>query len=102
MRTGVVRFLRQSRPSRSLRKLFRIYSELFHPRKQCCAVEPKTRRSSFITTDASFAFGKRANDLIALLPLVFISNTRLSIESVNGFFHDSRNRFSAADCGCRR
>ena len=81
---------------RSLRKLFRIYSELFHPGKQCCAVESKTRRSSFLTTDASLAFGKRAYDLIALLPLIFISNTRFSIEGVNVFSHDSRNRFTAA------
>ena len=62
----------------SLRKLFRIYSELFHPRKQSRAVEPKTRRSSVITADASFAFGERAHDLIALLPLIFVSNTLLA------------------------
>ena len=75
------------------RMLFWIYAQLFHSRKQCRSIEPKTRRRSIVTSDAPLAFSKRAYDLIALLLSVYIGHAFLTIKCIDRLFHNSRDLF---------
>src|SRR6185369_10060127 len=72
-------------------KLFGAYIKLFHARKQCRAIDAQACGSSIVPTNASLTFRQCAHDLLALLLVVFVSNTSSAVERVDGFFHDPRN-----------
>ena len=72
-------------------KLLGIYTELFHARKESCPVYAETCRCSIGASNASFAIGKGAHDLLALLVGISVSDTFLAIERVDGFPYNLRN-----------
>jgi len=72
-------------------KLFGVYAKLFHAIEHCRAIQPQARGGSIGATDAPVAFSKRAQNLFALLPGIFVINTLLAAEGVYGFFHNSGN-----------
>ena len=72
-------------------KLFWMYMELLHARKQCRAIDGQACGSSILATNTSFAVGKGAHDLLALLPGKFVSKTFFVIERVDGFFYNPGN-----------
>ena len=57
--------------------LFRIDAKFLHSSKERRAVDPQAGGSTIGTADAPLAGGKRADDLIALLSLKFVSNAVL-------------------------
>ena len=68
-----------------------MYAELLHARKQGRAINAKACRSSILATNTSFAVGKGAHDLEALLVSIFVIKTLSAIEHVDRFFYNSRN-----------
>ena len=56
-----------------------VYSELLDSRKQGCAIDAHSCRSSIRTTDPPLAFGEGAHNVFALLHGIFVSKIFLIV-----------------------
>ena len=71
-------------------------AEFSHPGEQRSPIESEAYGSAIVATHATFGFGKRADDRVALFSGMLVNGSVPAVESVDSFFDDERNLFPAS------
>ena len=70
-------------------------AKLFHPGEERSPIQSEACGSSIVATNATFGFGKRADDRVALPLGMLVNGAMTHIESVHSFFYDLGDLFPA-------